>query len=492
MRFALTALLLCIAAPLRAQPDLTVSYDLFDTDTDVEQGTNIQLSVRICNVSATSAVDDPEVTFFLSEDDVLDPTDLRLGDDDGIDDLQPGECEETADQQRIGRLVVPGSYVVIASVDHENEIDESDETNNTASVDVTVQPGGVQGPDWRLDLPPSNDYLFAPIGVPYSFRVRVCNDGYTVIPDSVELEMWFQLDWPVLFDNTRVVELGRQTLPGVVPGDCEEVTAVITIPEGTPDDSYLAYGLLDPDDEDPEPDEEDNRDLWRLQGGNGRQNVDYITRFVPEQTPATARVGETIVVGVNICNIGTQDGYWTSAEVGVRRADTAVFIYDFLSTTRGVRLAAGACQRGEVTLVLDSPLLVPGDFILSTDGFGVYWWEEGGPYNNDREEVPLTILPPGNPLAGEEADAFTDALEAVAPNPLRQSGRVAWTTEAPGSVRLELFDALGRRVAILADGVRPGGANEVRLDAARLPPGAYILVLTTERERLTRPLTIVR
>ena len=41
-------------------------------------------------------------------------------------------------------------------------------------------------------------------------------------------------------------------------------------------------------------------------------------------------------------------------------------------------------------------------------------------------------------------------------------------------VRLLLFDALGREVAVLADGARAAGEHTVTVDAARLVPGLYL------------------
>jgi hypothetical protein len=40
---------------------------------------------------------------------------------------------------------------------------------------------------------------------------------------------------------------------------------------------------------------------------------------------------------------------------------------------------------------------------------------------------------------------------------------------------VEVFDALGRRVAILHDGPLAAGAHTLELDAASLPPGHYIV-----------------
>ena len=68
------------------------------------------------------------------------------------------------------------------------------------------------------------------------------------------------------------------------------------------------------------------------------------------------------------------------------------------------------------------------------------------------------------------------ALLAPAPNPFRGSTRLRFRLDAPGDVSLEVFDALGRRVARLA-GTFGAGEHPVPLDGAALAPGAYLVRL---------------
>ncbi len=60
-----------------------------------------------------------------------------------------------------------------------------------------------------------------------------------------------------------------------------------------------------------------------------------------------------------------------------------------------------------------------------------------------------------------------------------------------GAVRLSVFDALGREVAVLAAGERAAGAHEARLDAARLAPGVYVVRLEAAGRAVTRRLAVV-
>ncbi|MFT5142983.1 MAG: hypothetical protein ACI80V_003834 [Rhodothermales bacterium] len=51
---------------------------------------------------------------------------------------------------------------------------------------------------------------------------------------------------------------------------------------------------------------------------------------------------------------------------------------------------------------------------------------------------------------------------------------------------------LGRRVAILADGVRSPGHHEIEVDGRNLGAGVYIYRLATPQGQLSRTLQVVR
>jgi hypothetical protein len=97
-----------------------------------------------------------------------------------------------------------------------------------------------------------------------------------------------------------------------------------------------------------------------------------------------------------------------------------------------------------------------------------------------------------NAVAGEAAPAPTGLALTVAPNPVRGSARLGLSLDTPDTVRLSLHDALGREVAVLANGPRAAGEHEVDVDLTGLPAGVYLLRLGTEAGTLARPLTVVR
>ena len=105
----------------------------------------------------------------------------------------------------------------------------------------------------------------------------------------------------------------------------------------------------------------------------------------------------------------------------------------------------------------------------------------------------LDFLDVVRPTAGE-GDAAADgfALGAVSPNPVRGDGWAAFTLAEAGPVRLDVFDALGRRVATLADGERAAGEHRVRFTADGLAGGVYVLRLQAGERVLSRRLVVAR
>jgi hypothetical protein len=79
------------------------------------------------------------------------------------------------------------------------------------------------------------------------------------------------------------------------------------------------------------------------------------------------------------------------------------------------------------------------------------------------------------------------ALQTPYPNPVENSATIEYSLESQQTVLLEVYDVLGRRIHVLVWAVRPAGAHTVTYDARNLPAGSYILTMTTESGRLSRP-----
>jgi hypothetical protein len=87
-------------------------------------------------------------------------------------------------------------------------------------------------------------------------------------------------------------------------------------------------------------------------------------------------------------------------------------------------------------------------------------------------------------------DAF--ALDANFPNPFRTTTTIRYGLPEPASVRLDVYDALGRRVATLVSEEQQPAWHEVEFHADDLTPGVYIYRLRAGDFVSQRQLTFVR
>jgi len=92
-----------------------------------------------------------------------------------------------------------------------------------------------------------------------------------------------------------------------------------------------------------------------------------------------------------------------------------------------------------------------------------------------------------------EASEIPSAMVAPAyPNPFHARTTLTYTLSRPGPVEVAVFDLLGRRVATLAEGKRPPGRHRIVWEADTLPPGMYLLRLSTAEAIHTQPVVRIR
>ena len=84
------------------------------------------------------------------------------------------------------------------------------------------------------------------------------------------------------------------------------------------------------------------------------------------------------------------------------------------------------------------------------------------------------------------------ALTLRVATPLRGATTVRFDVGGAVDARLEVFDLLGRRLAVLVDGLVAAGPQQATFDASGLPSGTYLLRLTGGASSVTRTVTVVR
>jgi hypothetical protein len=103
-------------------------------------------------------------------------------------------------------------------------------------------------------------------------------------------------------------------------------------------------------------------------------------------------------------------------------------------------------------------------------------------------------LPSGCDNNVAEADDFpTDfILEQNYPNPFNPTTNISFSLYETSKVSLYVFDAAGRTVATLADGLLASGVHELSFDAVRLSSGVYFYTLEADGNSLTRKMILMK
>lgn len=84
------------------------------------------------------------------------------------------------------------------------------------------------------------------------------------------------------------------------------------------------------------------------------------------------------------------------------------------------------------------------------------------------------------------------ALEQNYPNPFNPSTQIRYALPKDVSVRLTVYDLLGREVAVLVNEVKPAGLHAVTLDATRYASGIYFYRLEAGNVTFTRKMTLIK
>jgi hypothetical protein len=116
------------------------------------------------------------------------------------------------------------------------------------------------------------------------------------------------------------------------------------------------------------------------------------------------------------------------------------------------------------------------------------------------ERIPRSDGPSGVAALGRDrardvprgaGNAAPLGMRIVSANPARGPVNVSYALAQPGSVRLEVFDVSGRRVAVLAQGAQDAGEQYLTWDG-RAAPGVYLVRLEAGGEQRTAKITVVR
>jgi hypothetical protein len=122
----------------------------------------------------------------------------------------------------------------------------------------------------------------------------------------------------------------------------------------------------------------------------------------------------------------------------------------------------------------------PGD--TAVVAFGLVWARAGSNFESLQamkaaSDIAAAAYANGLVVASEPDAPPPNAYALAAyPSPFADAATIRLTVpERPQPVRVAVYDALGREVAVLAKGPLPAGAHALRLDGGALPAGVYVV-----------------
>jgi hypothetical protein len=112
---------------------------------------------------------------------------------------------------------------------------------------------------------------------------------------------------------------------------------------------------------------------------------------------------------------------------------------------------------------------------------------------NNVESAPSNALSVPSATGVEENEiAKGYALSQNFPNPFNPTTVISYQLPVDGDVNVAVYDAIGRRIAVLVDERMSAGSHSVTFDASGLSSGVYVYVLTSGNVRLTHTMTLVK
>lgn len=78
------------------------------------------------------------------------------------------------------------------------------------------------------------------------------------------------------------------------------------------------------------------------------------------------------------------------------------------------------------------------------------------------------------------------------PNPFNPSTTISYQLASPAKVKLQVFNLLGKEIAILVDEFQPSGERLASWNASQAPSGVYIYRLTAGSEVITKRMMLIK
>jgi len=188
------------------------------------------------------------------------------------------------------------------------------------------------------------------------------------------------------------------------------------------------------------------------------------------------------------------DGYDTSANAG----PVTRFLFGGTPPGEWSEVASGNAPADRSMLLSTGPATLSSGDVQVID-FAVAFGRASSAGANAHTDAVSELLGEVDAIrtfiaTADEPDVAAQAgLElAVAPNPVASSAQIELTIQTPQPVTVDVFDPLGRRVAVLHDGPLATGTHPFELATSDLSPGVYVVRAKTDAGVASSRLTVAR
>ena len=129
---------------------------------------------------------------------------------------------------------------------------------------------------------------------------------------------------------------------------------------------------------------------------------------------------------------------------------------------------------------------------VPSDNFADQWaLYQSSAGEGEIEMKPFTFIG-ARAVAQDETPALEVGLGTPYPNPSSRAVAVPFRLSAPADLEVAVFDALGRRVAVVASGSFGAGPHRVEVETAGWAPGVYVVRLTSGDRVESQRLVVAR
>ena len=290
-------------------------------------------------------------------------------------------------------------------------------------------------------------------------------------------------DFPaaVYFSNDRIISaddifLTRVTVPAVGPQSNSFGGARTVVPQ-VPRGGYYVLVALDDPNTVPETDETNNVNSARFTVSPAFGGPDLIpdaaTLEDTEVEPGGRVSVDYVVVNAGQSDVGDFDAAFYIALGSEFVTPRSEWILLERETIGGLDAGESNDESEQITVPMSVP---PGDysfFVILDDRNLIAEISE----TNNTYALGLRVT---GATAGEAEPGAAMLTLRASPNPAGGAVSLGYTLPTAGPVQIKVYDALGRRIALVADGERGAGAHAEALDTSRLPPGVYAARLVVD------------